>query len=224
MSTELKPEADTKSGQLPSSMIRLISDLGPAIVFFVAYNFANKNGVPSFAAELSNNQATLFATLMFVPAAIAGFVFSYLQEKKVSPLGLFIFVLVCIISALGIWLKNDIFIKMRPTLIYALMGGILIVSVLASRNLLKTLFAGALHLPEPQWRSLAVRAGVMYLSLAAINEAVWRTQSEKDWVFYNTWGDTTINLIFWMVNMVFLAKYFTDEHGNSLMDEVKSKE
>jgi intracellular septation protein len=217
----------TESTQKPanSTWVRLVSDLGPALVFFFAYNRANKpNGniphsVPDWAIGVTGDQPVLFATLVFLPAAILGFAFSYMKERSVSPIGLFSFVMIGVFSGLALWFKDDIFVKIRPTLIYGLMGTILLASVLFKRNILKSLFSGALNMPEPQWRGLATRAGIMYLSLAVINEAVWRTQTKTFWVTYNTWGDMAINMVFWIVNMIFLAKYFTDADGKPLVDE-----
>jgi intracellular septation protein len=212
-------ESPSKPANSGPTWVRLVSDLGPALVFFFGYNHANKSGVPAWAQQLTGDQAVLFATLIFLPAAIAGFAFSYWRERSISPIGLFSFVMIGIFSGLALWLKNDIFIKMRPTLIYGLMGSILLVSVAFKRNLLKSLFSGALHMPELQWQGLAVRAGIMYLCLSAINEAVWRSFPEQTWVTYNTWGDMAINMIFWIVNMAVLAKHFTDAEGKPLMDE-----
>lgn len=211
----------SKSSTKPAgaTWVRLVSDLGPALVFFFAFNHANKNAVPTWAIDIATDKPVLFATLVFLPAAIAGFAFSYWKERSISPIGLFSFVMIGVFSGLALWLKNDIFIKMRPTLIYGLMGSILLVSVWFKRNLLKMLFSGALHMPEPQWRGLAVRAGIMYLTLSVINEGVWRTQAESVWVTYNTWGDMAINMVFWIANMALLAKHFTDADGKPLMDE-----
>jgi intracellular septation protein len=78
-------------------------------------------------------------------------------------------------------------------------------------------------MPEPVWHGLAQRAGLMYIALAIINEAVWRTQPLATWVTYNTWGDMAINMIFWVVNLALLAKYFTDADGNPLLEEPKDK-
>jgi intracellular septation protein len=215
--TEPTPQPATKPANSP--WVRLVSDLGPALVFFFSYGHANKNGVPDWATGLAGDKPVLFATLVFLPAAVLGFAFSYWRERSISPIGLFSFVMIGVFSGLALWLKNDIFIKMRPTLIYGLMGMILLASVAFKRNILKGLFSGALHVPEPQWQALATRAGIMYVSLSIINEAVWRTQTEKTWVAYNTWGDMAINMIFWIVNMVLLAKYFTDADGKPLVDE-----
>jgi intracellular septation protein len=217
--TEPTPLPAAKPANSP--WVRLVSDLGPALVFFFSYGHANKNGVPDWAIGLAGDKPVLFATLVFLPAAVLGFAFSYWRERSISPIGLFSFVMIGVFSGLALWLKNDIFIKMRPTLIYGLMGIILLASVGFKRNILKGLFSGALHMPEPQWQALATRAGLMYISLSIINEAVWRTQTEKTWVTYNTWGDMAINMVFWIVNMVFLAKFFTDADGKPLVDEEK---
>jgi intracellular septation protein len=211
-----------------SPWVRLVSDLGPALVFFFAYSRTNKpssptvpHSIPDWATGLVGDQPVLFATLLFLPAAILGFAFSYWKERTISPIGLFSFVMIGVFSGLALWLKNDIFIKMRPTLIYGLMGLILLASVAFKRNILKGLFSGALHLPEPQWQGLATRAGFMYVSLSIINEVVWRTQPLATWVAYNTWGDMAINMIFWIVNMVLLTKFFTDADGKPLVDGEK---
>lgn len=208
-----------------STWVRLVSDLGPALVFFFAYNRANKpNGdikhsIPDWALPIVGDQAVLFATLVFLPAAVAGFAFSYWRERSISPIGLFSFVMIGVFSGLALLFKDDRFVMVRPTLVYGLMGLILLLSVAFKRNILKGLFSGALHMPEHQWAVLATRAGVMYLCLGAINEVVRHTLPKETWVTYNTWGDMAINMIFWVANMVLMAKYFTDADGKPLVDE-----
>lgn len=190
--------------------VRLISDLAPALAFFLGYWFAGKTHQPS---------PVLFATMVFLPVAVLGFAYSWWKTKKVSPIGIFSFGMILVFSLLALWLKNDIFVKMRPTIIYTSMGAILLYSVFVRHNLLKTLFDGAVHMEDEHWRGLSLRAGAMYLGLGAINEIVWRTLPEKTWVIYNMWGDFAINMVFWIVNMIFLAKHLTDENGKSLMDD-----
>jgi intracellular septation protein len=213
-----KPPAKGATG-----WVRLVSDLGPALVFFFSYQWAQRNGVPDWAKALVGDEAILFATVIFLPAALAGFAFSWLKERQISPLGVFSVAMIVIFSGLAIWLKDDIFIKMRPTLIYALMGSVLLVSVLVQRNVLKMLFGGALHMAEVHWRALTLRAGAMYLALSAINELVWRTQPEPTWVAYNTWGDVAINMVFWVVNLAMLARHFTDAEGRPLVEAEAAK-
>lgn len=217
MSSDPAPTpSGSKAPRQATGWVRLVSDLGPALVFFFTYQWTQRHGVPPWAQALVGEEAILFATLVFLPAALAGFAFSWLKERQISPLGVFSVAMIVVFSGLAIWLKDDIFIKMRPTLIYALMGSVLLVSVLVQRNVLKALFGGAMHMAEMHWRGLTVRAGLLYLGLSALNEIVWRTQPEATWVAYNTWGDMAINLVFWVVNLFVLARHFTDAEGRPL--------
>jgi intracellular septation protein len=197
--------------------VRLVSDLGPALAFFIGYSLAPK----FFPADpiTHNPKPILVATFFFLPASIAAFAFSWVKTRKVSPIGVFTFVMLLIMSALGILLNNDIFIKMRPTLVYAAMGLILLVSVMMGRNVLRTLFDGAMHMPEDKWSLLSFSAGIMYVILAIINEIVWRNLPEKTWVLYNMWGDFAINILFWIIAMALLSKHLTDENGKPLLEQ-----
>lgn len=192
------------------SATRMISDLGPALVFFVAYLIAQK---------IKHPQPLILATMIFLPASILGFIYSWVKERKISPIGLFSFVVVGIFSLLGIFLKNELFIKMRPTALYTLIGAILLASVAFKRNVLKTVFDGMIHMPDDIWRVLAIRVGLWNLVLAIINEVVWRNFHEQTWVVYNMWGDVGLNMVFWIINMVLLAKHLTDEDGKPLLEE-----
>ena len=212
--TQIENEAVKKPAKNSAgpSYVRMISDLGPALAFFIAYFIAK---------QIKAEQPLIFATIAFLPIAIAGFIFSWVKERKISPVGAFTFVMVGGFSLLGIFIKDDIFIKMRPTAVYTAMGSILILSVVFKRNILKTILDGAIHMPENIWRTLAIRAGIMNLILAALNEIVWRNFAENTWVVYNMWGDFSINMAFWVINIIFLAKHFTDEDGKPLLENEK---
>lgn len=210
--TETTENINTTAKLPGPSLTRLISDLGPALVFFIAYFIAQK---------IKHPQPLIFSTIAFLPAAVAGFIYSWIKEKKLSPIGIFTFVVVGLFSLLGIFLKNELFIKMRPTALYTAIGSILLVSVAFNRNVLKTVFDGMIHMPEAIWRTLALRVGAWNIFLAIVNELVWRNLPEKTWVIYNMWGDFSINAIFWVINIILLSKYFTDENGNPLLENEK---
>ena len=208
---------ETKSG---FDTVRIISDLGPALAFFIGYFLAPK----LFPADPITHEPKpiLIATLFFLPVSVLAFIFSWVKTRKISPIAMFTFVMILVMSGLGLWLKNDIFIKMRPTLIYSLMGLILIYSVIVRNNLLKTLFDSAIHMDDVHWRTLALRAGILNICLAILNEIMWRLFSEKTWVLYNMWGDVAINLAFWIINIMALSKYMTDENGKPLLEDEKA--
>lgn len=181
---------------------RLLTDLGPSLVFFITYQVVNRS---------DPDNAIFIATAAFVPFAIAAFAYGWMKERRIAPIPAITTVIVLTFAGLALWLKDDIFIKMRPTIVYVLFGSVLVVSVAARRNILKTVLEGAIELPEAVWRQLALRAGLFYLALAVINEAVWRTQPEPTWVMYNSFGDVALSLLFWVAQAPLLMKHLPKE-------------
>lgn len=188
---------------------KLISDVAPALIFFISYTIANKMKI---------DQPLIIATFIFLPFAILGLLYSYVKEKRVSPIGIFTIVVISIFGGLSVYLKNDLFIKIRPTIVYSSIGILLLISVAFKRNLLKTIFDGAMHMPEEIWAKLALRAGIFNIFLAIANEFVWRSFPETTWVAFHIWGDLILNFIFWIVNITLFSKYMTDEEGKPLFE------
>jgi intracellular septation protein len=195
--TETPPVAPPAAPKGPGWQ-RLLTDLGPSLVFFGVYQWAQK---------AHPDDAIFIATGAFVPVALAAFAYGWVTERRIAPIPAITTALVLVFSGLALWLRDETFIKMRPTLIYVLFSSVLIGSVIARRNLLKTVFEGALTLPDEIWRKLALRAGLFYGALAIINEAVWRTQAEATWVNYNTFGDVALSIVFWLSQVPLFLKH-----------------
>jgi len=157
---------------------RLALDLGPLLVFFAAFKYLGIFG----------------ATAAFMAAVLAALLIGWLIEKRLSPMPLFTAVLVVIFGGLTLYLKNDVFIKMKPSVLYGFFGITLLAGLRFNRLFIKYVFAQAFELDEPGWKKLTVRWGVFFLSLAIVNEAVWRTTSTATWVSFKVWG--IIPLIF----------------------------
>jgi intracellular septation protein len=196
------PPAPKPAGPKPMSWDRLLTDLGPSLVFFLTYQFANRS---------DPERAIFIATAAFVPVAIAAFAYSWIKEKRIAPIPAVTTGIVLVFAGLALWLQDDTFIKIRPTIVYTLFGSVLLVSVAAKRNIIKTVFEGALELPDEVWRTLALRFGLFYAALAIINEAVWRTQPEPTWVTYNTWGDMALTFAFLIAQAPLLMKHMPKE-------------
>src|SRR6201996_394466 len=157
---------------------RLALDLGPLLIFFAGFKYLGIFG----------------ATAAFMAAVLVALLLSYLIEKRLSPMPLFTALLVVIFGGLTLYLKNDVFIKMKPTVLYGFFGAVLLGGLFFNRLFLKYFFAQAFELDETGWKKLTVRWGLFFLGLAAINEAVWRSTSTETWVSFKVWG--IIPLIF----------------------------
>jgi intracellular septation protein len=157
---------------------RLALDLGPLLIFFGAFKTLGIFG----------------ATAAFMVAVLVALAISYRIEKPLSPMPLFTAVLVLIFGGLTLYLKNDIFIKMKPTVLYAIFGAVLLGGLTVNRLFIKYVFAQAFELDEAGWKKLTWRWGLFFLCLAGLNEIVWRNTTTATWVSFKVWA--VIPLIF----------------------------
>ena len=173
---------------------KLLLDMGPLFLFFAAFQYA---GI--FAA-----------TGMFMVAAVLSVAIGWHLEKKLSPIPLVTAILVVIFGGLTLYLHNDTFIKVKLTVLYVIFGTTLLVGLRFNRIFIKYVFAEAFDLTEKGWRGLTWRWGIFFLSLAALNEAVWRNTSTATWVSFKVWGIMSLIFLFALAQTPFLLKHHTD--------------
>src|SRR5882757_9148673 len=144
---------------------RLALDLGPLLIFFAGFKYLGIFG----------------ATAAFMAAVLAALGIGYILEKRISPMPLFTAILVVIFGGLTLYLKNDVFIKMKPTVLYGFFGAVLLTGLHFNRLFIKYVFAQAFELDERGWTKLTVRWGLFFLCLAVINGTIWRSSSTATW-------------------------------------------
>jgi len=170
---------------------KLALDMGPLFIFFIAFEFAG----------------IFFATGIFMIAALTSVALGWHFEKKLSPIPLLTAILVLIAGGLTLYLRNDVFIKMKPTGLYIIFGLTLLGGLRFNRLFIKYVFGEAFDLTEKGWRGLTLRWGIFFLALAAINEAVWRNTSTATWVSFKVWGITGLIFLFALAQTPFLLKH-----------------
>lgn len=131
-------------------------------------------------------------------------------KKKLSPIPLITAILVLIAGGLTLYLRNDVFIKMKPTGLYIIFGATLLGGLRFNRLFIKYVFGEAFDLTEKGWRGLTLRWGLFFLALAAINETVWRNTSTATWVSFKVWGITGLIFLFALAQTPFLLKHNAD--------------
>lgn len=174
-----------------SQMQRLALDLGPLVIFFGVFEF----------------RGIFAATATFMAAIIVALAMGYWFERRISPMGLFTAILVMIFGGLTLWLKNDIFIKMKPTVLYFFFGAMLLGGLLFNRLFIKYAFAQAFDLTEEGWRKLTLRWGIFAFALAVLNEIIWRNFSTGLWVNFKVWGIMPLFFLFTMAQIPLIQKY-----------------
>jgi intracellular septation protein len=176
-------------------MLKLVLELGPLVAFFFA-NARSQQVVEAFPQLASLGGPIFVATAVFMVATAISLSVSYALARTLPVMPLVSGVVVFVFGALTLYLQNDIFIKMKPTIVNTLFGVILLAGLWFGRSFLKLVFDSAFQLDEAGWRRLTLRWGVFFLFLAVLNEVVWRNFSTDVWVAFKVWGVMPITMIF----------------------------
>ena len=179
----------------PSGAVKMALELGPVAVFFVAY-LALKDRV--FTIGGTEYSGFIAVTALFIPLLAISTYLLYRLTGKVSRMQIMTLVLVVVFGGLTIWLNDERFFKMKPTMIYALFAGILGFGLLQGKSYLQSVMSEALPLQPEGWMILTKRLALFFAGLALANEIVWRTMSTDAWVNFKTFGLTAAVFLFFM--------------------------
>ncbi|NWG26081.1 MAG: septation protein A [Pseudorhodoplanes sp.] len=174
-------------------LAKLALDIGPLVLFFVV------NGRWGIYA----------ATGIFMVAIVVALIVSYAMIRRFPVMTVVSAVIVMVFGGLTIWLQDDTFIKMKPTIIYALFAGVLGIGLLMKKPLLAIVFDAMFHLTDEGWRKLTTRWALFFVFMAALNEIVWRTQSTDFWVGFKLFGAIPLTFVFALLQYPLMAKYDT---------------
>ncbi len=209
-----------------SGRAKFLVDFGPLVVFFVAYFFGARIA-PAFGRTIAEGEELFLAVQLFLPAFAVAFGYSVWKERRIAPMLLVSGLAVGVLGGLTLLFHNKTFFYMKPTIVYALFAVTLVGGLMSGRNFLKTLFDGALHLPDGAWRTLTQRYAAFFAALALANEIAWRwlardcdltsigaaCAGEAAWVNLKIWGFTAVNLVFALAQAPFLAKHAKEGLG-----------
>ncbi|HEY3697335.1 inner membrane-spanning protein YciB [Phenylobacterium sp.] len=165
-------------------------------------------GAPlAFLVTFLITRSPITATWGLVGGAAAALLVGFATERRVAPMPLVAGVAALIFGGLTLALHNAVFIKIKPTVLNLGFAGFLLGGVALKRNPLKALLGEAVHLPDGAWRTLTLRYGVFFLCMAALNEAVWRTQTEQTWVWFRFPGLQILAIVFSLTQAPFMMKH-----------------
>jgi len=171
--------------------IKLAIEIGPLILFF-----------------LTNAKAGIFvATQVFMVAIIISLSLSYYLDRRIAIMPLVTGVVVLVFGGLTIYLENDLFIKLKPTIVNSLFAVVLLGGLAFGKSFLSTLFNEVFQLQPEGWRILTLRWGLFFILLAIINEIVWRNFSTDFWVSFKVFGIMPLTMVFALSQFRVLNKY-----------------
>ncbi|WP_181701599.1 septation protein A [Chthonobacter albigriseus] len=177
-----------------SPLVKLALELGPLAVFFFA-----------------NSRYDIFtATAAFMVAMLVSLVVSWTLTRRLAVMPVVTGVVVLVFGGLTLFLHDDTFIKMKPTIVNGLFAAVLLGGLAFGRPLLGYVFDGAFKLDQEGWRKLTFRWGLFFVLLAVINEVVWRTQTTDFWVAFKVWGIMPLTLVFSAAQLPLLTRHSLD--------------
>jgi intracellular septation protein len=175
--------------------LKIALDLGPLLLFFAA-----------------NSRFGIFtATGVFMAAIVLALVVAYALTRHLPIMPLVTAVVVLVFGTLTLVLHDELFIKVKPTIIYVLFGAVLLGGLAFRKSLLGVVFDSVFHLTEEGWRKLTLRWALFFLALAVLNEIVWRTQSTDFWVSFKVFGVMPLTFLFAALQYPLLNKYAAPE-------------
>jgi intracellular septation protein len=191
-------------------LLKLALELGPLMVFF----FANARGewlAERFPALGAFGGPIFIATGLFMVATAIALAVSWSLTRTLPIMPLVSGVVVFVFGGLTLWLQDDVFIKMKPTIINTLFGAVLLGGLWFGKSLLGYVFDSAFSLDAEGWRKLTLRWGLFFIFLAVVNEVVWRSFSTDAWVAFKVWGIMPITLVFTFSQMPLIMRHSLDE-------------
>ncbi|MPZ11778.1 MAG: septation protein A [Kiloniellaceae bacterium] len=187
--------ASTRPSSAPS-WLRPLVDYGPLAAFFIVY----------WLGDL------MAATIAIMAATAVALALSFAVERRIPPMPLVTATIVGVFGGLTLWLNDDTFIKMKPTIVQLIFAVVLLGGLLFRRPLLKPLLGTAWPLDDAGWNKLTLRFALFFLAMAALNEAVWRTQSTDFWVTFKVFGILALTFVFVASQIYFMRAHMPVAH------------
>lgn len=181
---------------------KFLYDYLPLIVFFACYKLAK------------TPDPLITATVWMVITTFAALIISYFLTKKIPTIALVSGLMLGFFGGLTILLKDDIFIKMKPTIINLIFAAILFYGYFAKKPFLSYLLGEQIKISKSAWLTLSMRWGIFFIFLSCVNELIWRNFSTDFWVQFKVFGMMPLSLIFTISQVPFMMKEMKKENKN----------
>ena len=179
----------------PTPWLRPVVEYGPIVVFFIVY----------YTAGLFVATASIMITTVFTLSL------SYILERHIPTMPLITAGIIGVFGGLTLWLQDETFIKMKPTIITLIFGAVLVGGLMANCLFLKSLMGSAWQMSDEGWRLLTLRFSWLFFLKATLNEVIWRTQSTDFWVNFKVFGLASLTFIFILTQLPLLKRFATEE-------------
>lgn len=176
-------------------LLKLALELGPLGIFF----FAN------------SRLGIFWATGLFMVAITVSLALSFALTRRLAIMPLVTGVIVLVFGGLTLILQDELFIKLKPTIVNVLFGAVLLGGLAFGKSLLGYVFESAFALDDEGWRKLTYRWAYFFFVLAILNEVVWRNFSTDDWVSFKTFGIFPLTIVFTLCQLPLIQKHSLEQ-------------
>ncbi len=181
-------------------LFKLALELGPLGLFFLANAYADRFG-------FAEDRRIFAATGLFIVATIVSLAVHYVLVRKLPIMPMVSGVVVVVFGGLTLLLQDEVFIKLKPTIVNTLFGLVLLGGLYFRKPLLAIVLDSMFDLTEEGWRKLTFRWALFFFVLAALNEIVWRTQTTDFWVSFKVFGIMPLTLAFALAQTPLLMRH-----------------
>jgi intracellular septation protein len=176
-------------------MVQIRGRLRPILAFFIAYKMAGL-----MSATLTLMIATAIATLLL-----------YVMTRRLAIMPIITMLVVGTFGGLTLWLHDDTFIKMKPTVIQGLFAVILFGGLIMKKPLIRYIMGSTLHMDDTGWHRLSLRFACFFTVMACLNEVVWRTQPESIWIDFKVFGILGLTLLFILTQVPLILRHSIEQ-------------
>ncbi len=176
--------------------MKLLSDLLPVILFFVAYKFGD----------------IYVATAVAIAASVLQIGWLKWRRRPVDGMQWASLAIVAVFGGMTLLLHDETFIKWKPTVLYGAFAVALVVSRYGfGRNLIRSMLGKQLVLPEPVWDRLNLAWTLFFAALGALNVWIAYRFSTDTWVNFKLFGSMGLTLAFVVAQAFYLGRYMTED-------------
>lgn len=193
-----------------SPLLKLVLELGPLGLFFLA-NARGEVLYDHFPGLAELGDPIFLATAVFMVAITASLAVSYALTRRLPVMPVVSGVVVLVFGALTLWLHDELFIKLKPTIVNVLFGSVLLGGLLFGKSLLGYVFDSVFRLDDEGWRKLTFRWGLFFFFLAIVNEVVWRFFSTDFWVSFKVFGVMPITIAFTLSQLPLIQRHTLED-------------